>query len=323
MLQRVLRYCAIAAIAGATALTYAPPRASAILYQTGDVFASVGNGNVNHFNSAGTLLETLNIGASGFTTGSAFDGAGNLYVTGFSVNRVAKFDNSGNLVNSTFITTGLSTPESIVFDKSGNIFVGNLNSGIQKYDAAGAFLGNVINTRVDWFDLTADQSTFRFGQEGSVVKTVSNALPGTPGPDFASGLSNAFAMRILADGGLLVADNGDIKRFNSAGALIQSYDIAGVNGWFALNLDPDGTSFWSGSFGDGILRKFDIASGTLLQSINSGGGSSLFGVSVFGEITAGGPPTNGGPVPEPSGLLLFSIGLLGLGIAAHRRRKIT
>lgn len=42
---------------------------------------------------------------------------------------------------------------------------------------------------------------------------------------------------------------------------------ARVDGWFALNLDPDGSSFWSGSFNVGILRKFNISSGALLEGI--------------------------------------------------------
>jgi len=305
-----------------------PAPAHAVIFQTGDVFAAVGNGNIDRFASDGTFIETLNIGAGGFTTGMAFDAAGNLFATGFTVNTVAKFDNDGNLLNSNFLS-GLSTPESIVIDQSGNIFVGNLGNGIRKYDSDGNFLGTVISTSVDWFDLTADQSTFVFGQEGINILTVSNALPGTQGPNFnadPNSLTSAFAMRILPDGGLLVADQVDIKRFDSSGNLTQTFDQTGVDGWFALNLDPDGTSFWSGSFNDGILRKFDIGSGALLQSINTGcGASCLFGVAVFGEITVGGPgldddDDDGVSVPEPPALGVLAMGLLLLGFSMSRQR---
>ena len=105
--------------------------ASAVTFQEGDIFASVNNGNVAHYDSAGNFIETLNIGASGFTTGSAFDAAGNLYVTGFSANTLAKFDNDGNLTTANLVSAGLGTPESVVFDMAGNIYVGNLSTGIQ------------------------------------------------------------------------------------------------------------------------------------------------------------------------------------------------
>ena len=61
---------------------------------------------------------------SGFTTGSAFDAAGNLYVTNFSNSTVAKYDNNGVFLND--FGGGYSTPESILIDGAGNVFVGSL-----------------------------------------------------------------------------------------------------------------------------------------------------------------------------------------------------
>src|SRR6516162_2048905 len=53
-----------------------------IQYTFGDVFVSVGNGQVVEFTPTGSVVQTLNDGSgSAFTTGSAFDSAGNLYVT--------------------------------------------------------------------------------------------------------------------------------------------------------------------------------------------------------------------------------------------------
>jgi hypothetical protein len=295
---------------------------TAATFQTGDVFAAINSGLVAWYRADGTFVQNLNTTNSGFTTGMAFDAAGNLYVTNFSASRLAVFNTMGTLTSADF-ASGLSTPESIVFDQSGNFYVGNLGNGIRKYNSAGTFLGTVINTRVDFFDLTADQGTFRYGQEGANIPTVSNALPGVSGGNFnavANVLNQAFAMRILPDGGLLVADNADIKRFDATGALTQTYDIGGVDQWFALNLDPDGTSFWSGSFGNGILRKFRISDGTVLQTIDTGTGSgNLFGVAIFGEVTVGGP----GPrdVPEPSTLALLAIGTLGVWLAPAMGRR--
>ena len=298
--------------------------AHAVAFLTGDVFASVASGNVKHYRADGTFLETLNIGASGYTTGMAFDAAGNLYVTGFSVNTVAKFDTNGTLLGN-FISSGLSTPESIVFDNAGDAYVSSVGgSGIKKYSSTGTLLGTTPIGRVDWMDLQADQKTMLYTQEGSVVKAV-DVSTNTPLANFSNdpGLvgNEAFALRILSDGSVLLADGEDVKHLDAAGNEIQSYDVSGENTWFALNLDPDGTSFWSGNFGSANLYKFDIASGANLQNINTGTGSStLYGVGIFGEKTQGCTDCGGGthPVPEP-----LSLALLGGGLGFLKlRRKV-
>jgi len=58
------------------------------------------------------------------------------------------------------------------------------------------------------------------------------------------GLTTSFALRILPtfaalDPSLLVASWQDI-RLMSLGQTVGTYDAAGENCWFALNLDPDG-----------------------------------------------------------------------------------
>jgi hypothetical protein len=289
-------------------------------FVVGDVFAGVASGNVAHFSSTGVLKATYNIGASGFTTGMAFDGSGNLYVTGLSANTLAKFDTNGNLLNAN-VAAGLSTPESVVFDQAGNFYVGNLGNGIRKYDATGTFVGTVINERVDWLDLSADQSKFVYGQEGNVVKTVSNGTPGVAGANFASGLSSAFAMRYLSDGGLLVADYFNVKRFDAAGTLIKTYDVGTEDSWFSLNLDSDGTSFWSGNFSTGNAYKFDIATGNMLFSFNAiAGASRLFGLAVYGEITEGGPPPQTGTPDAGSTAALLALAFAAAGCLRSKMR---
>src|SRR5437867_591128 len=128
-------------------------------FNSGDIFAAVGDGNVRHYSAGGVLIETLSLGVTQLTSGMAFDASGNLYATGFYANVVKEFNNQGVLLGD--FGGGYSRPESIVFDKSGDAYVSNeLNGGIRKFDSAGNFLMTILpGMRVDWMDLAADQTT--------------------------------------------------------------------------------------------------------------------------------------------------------------------
>jgi len=309
----------------AVALTIAVFSSPAMAYdfQIGDVFASTGSGTVQVYSNSGTLQTTLNTTQGGFTTGSATDAAGNFYVTNFSSGSVSQFDTQGALTDATFVTGGTNY-ESIVFDKAGGFYVGDAGTtGIKYFNSAGVlqttYTVAIEDRGTDWVDLAANQTTLYYTSEGDLIKrydTVSGQL--SDFADLGTG-TQAYALRILGDGGVLVADTFDIKRLDAAGNVIQAYDVTGQNGWFALNLDPNGTSFWSGDFGNGKFFEFDIASGALLNTVSTGS-SALYGLSVYGEITqGGGGVVDGGRVPEPGTLLLLGSGLVGL--VGYRRAK--
>lgn len=296
----------------------------AVPITTGDIFASIGNGQIQQRSGAGALLDTLTTGQGGFTTGSAFDSSGNFYVTNFSTNSVTKFAGPGDPHTTSLFGSGYVTPEAIVFAADGHVLVGNVGGGIREMDAAGNFVKTILpGTRVDWFDLAADQDTILYTQEGGQVLSASRSTGLATGP--FSSVGGDFALRFLPGGGVLVANNESILRLSSTGALLNTYDVSGVDGFFALNLDPDGTSFLTGSFADGNIYRFNIGTAgvnqldTQTQTIATGcGGSCLFGLSVFGEITvAEPPPTNG--APEPGTIPLLGLALAGL--AACRARK--
>jgi sugar lactone lactonase YvrE len=258
-----------------------PAGAATTTYAVGDVFVSVGNGAVQWRLPDGTLNATLSDGTGGYTTGSAFDKAGNLYVTNFSNSTVAKYDTHGALLGQ--FGSGYQTPESIVLDAAGNVYVGNINGFILKFDAAGNQLKQFNTGRVDWMDLAADQCTMYFDTEGGRVQRY-NVCTDAALPDFSTN-GGDYALRLLPDGGLLVADDTSIDRMDAAGNVIKSYNTPSAeSGWFALNLDPDGTSFWSASFFTNDVVKFDLATGNVLKQFNSQAGT-VFGLSVFGERT--------------------------------------
>ena len=301
-------------------------KAEAVPWAKGYVFAGISNGQVAVFDSAGNLLETLNDGQGGFTTGMAFDSAGNLYSTNFSASNVVKYLGPNDPhTNSIWAANDAGAHnESILFNKTGQVYIGQPDGthDIIKRDAAGNFLARydvaISGRGTDWIDLAADQKTMFYSGEGRIISRF-DVSANTQLADFATlpGTGNAYALRLLGGGGLLIADASNIKRLDALGNVIQTYDANNQNQWFALNLDPDGKSFWSGSFDTNQFFKFDIATGAILVGpINSGG--SLFGLTVFGEITQGG---GDGKVPEPATMILIGSGLLGLAGLRKKFKK--
>jgi len=298
--------------------------ASAVTFGTGDIFASIGGGQVQVYNPNGTPLTLLNDGSGAFTTGSVSNtSTGNFYVTNFfTTGSVSAFNQNGTQL-ANFGSGFTGDPESILFDASGNVWVGQAdgNRNVLEFNGAGAPINSfAVATQdrgSDWIDLGADQHTLYYTSEGNTILTY-NTSTHTQGADIGTMTgAAAYAIRLLGDGTALVADSATVDRINlTTGATVQTYTIAGsVGGLFSLNLDPNGTDFWTGDFGNGDLWRVNIATGAIEQTIVTGS-SSLFGVSVYGEIT------QGNPTPEP-GQLGTSLALIGLlAFLGYRRSKL-
>lgn len=277
-------------------LTNRPIRASGVTYNTGDVFAAIGSDQVKHFSPTGTLLDTLNTNAnSSYDTGMTFDANGNLFVTNFDGNSVSKFDNLGDFLG--LFGSGYNTdPESIVPDAVGNLYVGQADGSRQvlKFDPAGNLLATYSpateDRGTDWVDLAADQCTLYYTSEGSHIKRF-NVCTNTQLPDFAAlPASPAYALRIRPNGEVLVAASTEAIRLDATGNVIQTYPL-GTFELFALNLDPDGTSFWTGDLSTGQIFRVDIASGSVLTTFNANYNTALGGLTIANEIIVS-QPTN-------------------------------
>ena len=264
-------------------------------FQAGDVFVGVADGTVQWRLPDGTLHMVLDTGEGGFTTGMAFDDRGHLFLTGFTTNKIYEFDDTGSLVGVFYVMDGITdcSPESIVFDAAGNMYVGHAgcNDDILKIAPDGTLLARfdveVEDRGSDWIDLEPDQCTLRYTSEGTRVLRY-DVCEDTQLSDWGGGLTTSYALRILPsfvfDPALLVASTQDV-RLMSLGQTVATYDAEGEDCWFALNLDPDAETFWSADFCTSNVYRFDTATGDTLGSFNTGtGSSSVFGLAVFGEL---------------------------------------
>ena len=132
-------------VAAVVALSPRQVVAGGVAFNTGDVFAAVGNSTVKHFNSTGTLLDTLTSGAnSTYNAGMAFDSGSNLYVTEFSSQRVSKFNSTGVFLV-TFGSGYNADPESATLDGNGNVYIGQADGTHQvlKFSPGGTSLARI------------------------------------------------------------------------------------------------------------------------------------------------------------------------------------
>lgn len=279
-------------------------------FQHGDLFVGLSDGRVQWRRADGTLNREIQVVPAGTTnqiTGMAFDPAGNLLVTAFNADRVIRINNRGEVGGSS-APGALSRPESIVIDPvDGHIYVGQASFGrIARLDYAlnktAEYTVTAERRGADWIDFEdSGRCVLRYTSEDQHLLRY-DVCTQSQLPNFSATFNEAYDHRTMPDGGALVADSIHVALLDATGQRIRTYDNPGVQKWFGVALDPDGTSFWGGDgLGDGVV-KFDIDSGGFLQGFsataNTPPAARIGGLVVFDETAFSDP---GPPAEQTAG----------------------
>ena len=261
---------------------------------------------IRRYTTTGTFIDTwddrMQNALGNIVTGMCFSPTGEVLATRFAYPMPILYSRHGAMLNEDFgEPVFVPTNESCVYDHAGNVYVGVAGASgspdesvaVHKYSRYGEFIDNYVlptGTRgTDWIDLAADHCTLFYTSEDTSVRRY-NLCTHTALPDFATGLSPpyCYALRIRPNREVMVACQEAVHRLSPDGDNLQTYprlDLGETDagGLFAMNLDPDNTSFWTAGIFSGEVYHVDIESGTVIASFNSGPGG-VAGLAVYDEL---------------------------------------
>jgi hypothetical protein len=214
------------------------------------------------------------------------------------------------------IPSGPGAPDALVADVNGNLYV-LASETLYALNAAGALratypLGTSTATSMD---LAADQCTMFIAADPAVRRF--NVCTGTPLPDFGPVTPGHLVVKILPDGGVLLARQDAIDRYTPGGVLTRTYAVPGLP--IALALANGGNSVWLARFCAFDLREMDLGSGATATIAPIGNANPNSIVPYAGWSAALGSFHNAG-VPTASQLMLVALGFLLGSFALFRMR---
>jgi outer membrane protein assembly factor BamB len=273
-----------------------PALPAPIMFSPGDVLVSLEPGPVVWFNSSGIPQRPLVPTVTGLGEGMAFDAAWNLYVARWCTD--PSCTQTGNAVEK-YNTLGLSqgavgsnfncSPHTIAFDRSGAVYIGQAgcNRTILKFAPGGTapvaeYSVEQEGLGVFWMDLAPDGCTMFYTSVGPNIKRF-DVCTNTQLANFNAGsLPGAFThdLRVLPDGGVIVANANVVTRLNASGGVTRTYEVPENTLFAGLDLVGDGT-FWVGNYYTSSIYRFDLDTGVQLASFNTGTpANSVVGIKV-------------------------------------------
>lgn len=268
----------------------------------------------------------------------AFDPALNFYVTGFTGEYVAKYQQNGTLINANYLTPGdFRQPTGIAVNGAGEIFVVN----------------NALMTNPN--DSEQQECTVsKFDANGSIINTWYVPTPGSPTGAMLDGSGNLYVVR-WAESAV-----GRYTSSGTAGTILNANFLttgATIDTWRPFNVarDSQGNFYVTGNSpytnesmvskfaSDGSLinprligfTAFDQAYGLAIDSqdnifVGSYGGTTIGKYRPDGSVVnanfitglSGVTSLAIQPVPEPATYAVSALGLAGLAWLARRREKM-
>ena len=257
-----------------------------VAFAPGDIFVSLETGPVQWYALNRLIMRVLPQTVPGTGEGMAFDASGNLHVTRWCVDPFCATGDTGGVEK--YTTLGQSQgkvgpifncgPHTILFSSPTTAYVGMAGCAKRivktamgatidaEYTVATEFAG------VFWMDLGPDGCTMFYTSWGPNVKRYDvcgnqqladfNAapLPGGGGQDLLA----------LPDGTVLVSSGEVVVLLDASGVVSRTYQApAGEETlWTGMDLVGDGT-FWVGNYRTSNIYRFDLATGTRLESFNT------------------------------------------------------
>lgn len=202
--------------------------------------------------------------------------ADTIYVSGDG-NIVQKFDSSGN---ATFFANAGGGPESLVFDRNGNLYVANsAGNTVEKFDSSGqgTVFVNVQSPMGLAFDRSGNLYVSSFG--GNNTGTVLRYNPNGQATVFASSLNYPTGLAFDSTGNLFVAGfaangAGKIKKFDSSGNASVFSSSGLLSRPFGLAFDSNDNLCVANEGGNGFIGA--LPGDNTIDKINSSGQLSIF-----------------------------------------------